>query len=169
MIGNRAFTLGEAKPPFVQTGQELAVRSVYTQRDDSAKLTTDRVVLPNFTCAIPKEVLFQVLDKLCKTAKTNAVIKQMLDNFVRKLIAGNYSIQSKGENPNYASEQGDFFRLILTHDIVTYRLRDGTLPSYSYLGVLFLSATQVRGREYTKRRHSLSLIYSKTHVLPGSR
>jgi len=43
----------------------------------------------------------------------------MLDDFAKKLIAGNHSIQSKGGTPNYASEQGDFMRLILTHDMTT--------------------------------------------------
>jgi len=109
MIQNPAVTLVESKPPPVQTGRNLAVRSVYTQRDDCTRLTTDHVVLPNFTCAIPKEVLFQVIDKLCNTAKTNVFIRQMLDDFVRKLIAGDYSIQSKGETPKCTSEQSDFF------------------------------------------------------------
>jgi len=119
MIRNPEFNIGNAKPPPVQTGQELAVRSVYTQRNDCTRLTTGSVVLPNFTCTIPKEVLFQVFEKLCNIAKTNVVIRQLLENVVNKLIAGNYSIQSKGEIPNYTSEQGDFIRLILTHDMIT--------------------------------------------------
>jgi len=119
LIRNPECTIGDAKPLPAQTGPELAVRSVYTQRNDCTRLTTAHFFLPNFTCAISKGVLFQFLDKLCNTAKINAVIKQMLDDFVRKLIAGNYFIQSKGETPSYAFEQGDFLRLILTHDMTT--------------------------------------------------
>jgi len=43
----------------------------------------------------------------------------MLDNFVGKLLAGKYSIQSKGEPPDHTSEQGDFLMLILAHDRIT--------------------------------------------------
>jgi len=116
MIRNPESNIGRVNPPPTQTGQELVVRSVYTQQNDCTRLTTDSVILPNFFCTIPKEVLFHVLDKLCNTAKTNVVIKQMLDDFVAKLIAGKYSIQSKGDPPDHNSEQGDFLRILLTHD-----------------------------------------------------
>jgi len=119
MIQNPEDTLKTTQSSTPESGKELAVISIYAEKNACARLTTDHVVLPGFTCAISKEVLFQVLDKLCSTAKTNVVIRQMLDDFVGKLIAGNYSIQSKGENPDYASEQGDFVTLILTHDMIT--------------------------------------------------
>jgi len=107
MIQNPEATLKTTQSSSAESSKELAVRSIYAQRNDCARLTADHVVLPNFTCAIPKEVLFQVLDKLCNTAKTNVVTIQMLDEFVRKLIAEN------------ASAQGDFVSLILTHDMIT--------------------------------------------------
>jgi len=43
----------------------------------------------------------------------------MLDDFVARLIAGKYSIQSKGDPPDSTSEQGDFLRIILTHERIT--------------------------------------------------
>jgi len=88
MIRNPESNIRRVNPPPTQTGQKLSVRSIYTQRNVCIRLTTGSVVLSNFTCTIPKEVLFQVLDKLCNTAKTNFVIKQLLDDFVNKLIAG---------------------------------------------------------------------------------
>jgi len=60
--------IGRVNPLPTQSGQELAVKSIHTQRGDCTRLTTDSVVLPYFSCAISKEVLFQVLDKLCETA-----------------------------------------------------------------------------------------------------
>jgi len=111
--------IGRVNPLPTQPGQELAVRSIHTQRDDCMRLTTDSVVLPYFSCAISKEVLFQVLDKLCETDKTNVFIKQLLNDFVAKLIAGKYSIKSKVDPPDYTSEQGDFLEIILLHDRIT--------------------------------------------------
>jgi len=40
----------------------------------------------------------------------------MLDDFVNKLLAGKHSIPSKGDPPDHTSEQGDFFRILLTND-----------------------------------------------------
>jgi len=119
VIQNPKATLKTTHSSSTESGKELAVGSIYAQRNNCVRLTADHVVFPSFTCAIPKEVLFQVLDKLCNTGKTNVVIRQMFNEFVWKLIAGNYSIQSKGEDPDFASEQSDFVRLVLTHDMVT--------------------------------------------------
>jgi len=116
MFRNPESNIGRVNRPPTQTGQELAVRSVYAQRNDCTRLTTDSFALPNFTCTIPKEVLFQVLNKLCNTAKTNFVIKQILDAFVNKLLAGKYTFQSKGEPPDHTFEQGYFLRILLAHD-----------------------------------------------------
>jgi len=97
MIQNPEVTLGKTQSSPAESGKEFAARSVYAQRNDCKRLTSDHVVLPSFTCAIPKEVLFLVLDKLCNTAKTNVVIKQMLDDFVKKVIKGSYSEQNNGK------------------------------------------------------------------------
>jgi len=62
IICDHESNIGKLKPPPAQTGQELAVRSVYTQLNDCRRLTTDSVVLPNLSCTISQGVLFQVLD-----------------------------------------------------------------------------------------------------------
>jgi len=40
----------------------------------------------------------------------------MLDDFVAKLIAGKYSIKSKGDPPDHTSKQGDFLNILFAHD-----------------------------------------------------
>jgi len=50
-------------------GKELCVRSVYTSKTDCTELASSHIILPHFTCSIPKEVLFCVLDKICNAAK----------------------------------------------------------------------------------------------------
>jgi len=50
-------------------GKELSVRSVCSTKTDWVELVSSHVVLPHFTCAIPKEILFCVLDKICNAAK----------------------------------------------------------------------------------------------------
>jgi len=52
---------------------------------------------------------------------------------VQKLIAGRYAIQSKGESPNYASEQGDFFRILMIHDLITNSESNRNYKSKSWL------------------------------------
>jgi len=66
--------------------------------------------------------LFKVIDNLCEIAKTNVVIKRMLDNFVAKLITGKYFIRSKGDPPDHTSEQGDFLKILTAHDRSKNRL-----------------------------------------------
>jgi len=67
--------------------------------------------------------------------KTNHVVRLMLDNFVKKLIKGIYVDQSNGKHSVHNHEQGDFVRLILTHDSMmsksqgnTGRMIDGVPP-----------------------------------------
>jgi len=90
--------------------------SVHAQRDDCTRLTSGHVVLPNFTCAIPKEALFHVFDRVCNDAINNVVIRQLLDNFVQKVIKGIYTSHNDGKHTVFAPKQGDFVRLILTYD-----------------------------------------------------
>jgi len=59
----------------------------------------------------------------------------MLDNFVKKLIKGIYDDQSNGKHSGHNHEQGDFVRLILTHDSIltnslgkTGRMIEGVPP-----------------------------------------
>jgi len=75
-------TLRETDSSHAEIGRELSVRSVYTLKSDCSELAFDRVVLPTFKCAIPKEVMFRVLNKICSTARINNVVKIMLTNFV---------------------------------------------------------------------------------------
>jgi len=42
----------------------------------------------------------------------------MLDNFVKKLIKGIYVDRKNGRSSDHSHEQGDFLRLILTHDSI---------------------------------------------------
>jgi len=58
-------------------GKELYVRSVYTARTDWVELASSHVVLPHFACAISKEVLFCVLNRIFNTAKTNYTVRFM--------------------------------------------------------------------------------------------
>jgi len=97
IIQNPASSVGESQSSHARLGKELAVRSVYSQRNDCARLTSEHVVLFYFTCHVSKEVLFCVIDKVCIAAKTNLVIRQMLHDFVRKLLRGSYSSERNGK------------------------------------------------------------------------
>jgi len=70
-------------------GRKISVRCIYTLKNDCTELASGRIVLPHFTCAIPKEVLFCVLDKNFNAAKNSHVVGLMLDNFVNKLVKKN--------------------------------------------------------------------------------
>jgi len=72
------------------------------------------VVLPTATNPVSKEVLFHVIDNICKAAKNNEIIRQMFDNFIRSLIKGVYASQSNGKHSELVSEHGDLIKLILT-------------------------------------------------------
>jgi len=97
----------------------LSVRSIRTQRDDCTRLTSGHFVLSISTSPVSKEVLFHVIDKKFNAAKTNSVIKQMLDNFIRNIIKGIYFSQNNGKHSELMSEHGDLIKLILTHDRFT--------------------------------------------------
>jgi len=47
----------------------------------------------------------------------------MLDNFVKKLLKGNYDPKNS-DSPEFKSEQGDSVRLILTHDAIMYEPKE---------------------------------------------
>jgi len=104
-------------------GRELSVRSIHTLKSDCTELTSSPVILPHFICSIPKEVLFHVLDNVCNLAKTNCVFKTMLGNFVKKLLKGNYDLKNS-KIPEFKSEQGDFVRLIQTHDAIMSKTKE---------------------------------------------
>jgi len=89
-------------------GKEFSVTSIYTLKNDCTELASCHIVLTHFTCDIPKEVLFGVLDKICNVAETNHVVRLMLENFVKKLVKGIYVDQSNGKHSGHNSEQGDF-------------------------------------------------------------
>jgi len=107
-------------------GKELFDRSFYTAKTDWVELVCSHVNLPHFTCAIPKEVLFCVLDKICHAAKTNCAVRFMLDNFVKKLVKVIYVVWSNGKRSDRNHEQGDFVRLILTHDSIISKSQGNT-------------------------------------------
>jgi len=132
IIRNPESNVRRVNPLPTQPGQELAVRSIHTQWDDCTRLTTDSVILPFFSCAIPKEVLFQVIENLCNVAKTNIVIKRTLDNFVAKLIAGKFCIKSKGDTTDHTSEQGEFLKLLLALDRSSNNLSDAREAKYRF-------------------------------------
>jgi len=98
-------------------GRESSVRSVHTSKSDGTELISSSVILPHFICAIPKEVLLHALDSVCNLAKTNCSFRIMLISFVSKLIKGNYNPKYSA-SPKFKYEQGDFVRLILTHDAI---------------------------------------------------
>jgi len=95
-------------------------------KNDCTELASGRIVLPNFTCAIPKKVLFCVLDKICNAAETNHVVRLMLENFVNKLVKGIDVDQSNDKHSDRNHEQGDFVRLLPTHDSIVYKTKDNT-------------------------------------------
>jgi len=101
----------------------MSVRSVSILSGDCARLTSGHVVLPISTSTVSKKVLFNVIYTICNAAKTNSVIKQLLDNFVRNLIKGIYSSQNNGKHSELVSEHGDLIRIILTHDRFTGKLK----------------------------------------------
>jgi len=47
----------------------------------------------------------------------------MLDCFIKKLFKGNYDL-SHSDKPEFNSEQGDFIRIILTHDAILAKPKD---------------------------------------------
>jgi len=47
----------------------------------------------------------------------------MLNCFVKKLLKGNYDPKNSNK-PEYNSEQGDFVRLILTHDAILSKAKE---------------------------------------------
>jgi len=99
------------------------VRSIHTQKGDCTRVAAGHVVLPTSTSHISKEVLFHAVDKICNDARTNPVIKQMLDNFIRNLIKGVYFSQNNGKHSELISEPGDLIGLILTQGRFTGKIK----------------------------------------------
>jgi len=119
IIKNPTFSVRDHQSSHADLGKEMSVRSVNIQRNDCARLTSGHVVFPISTSPVSKEVLFHVIDKICNAAKTNSIIEQMLDNFIRNSIKDTYFSQNNGKHSDLVSEHGDFIRLILTHDRFT--------------------------------------------------
>jgi len=120
MIQDPTSNIDETHSSHAVIGRELSVRSIHTSKSDCTELASSPVILPHFVCSIPKEVLFRVLDNVCNLAKTNCILRSMLNSFVSKLIKGNYNPKNSA-SPEFKSERGDFVTLILTHDAIMFK------------------------------------------------
>jgi len=62
MIREPNSSIGETHSLHAVIGKKLSIWSVYALKNDCTELAFSRVIFSHFTCAIPKEVLFCVLD-----------------------------------------------------------------------------------------------------------